>query len=570
MKNNHRFFISNLGKNSCTSPGIISLILLLVNLLFFNIGLQAQEQEKLIETLEVENLEIAIRVFDSNQLVPDLKKEDFQLLIDGKDIPINSFYEVRKKLEDNSTITEKTQLQKESRLFVLIFNLTDYHQDLHPIIDVLFDKIFRRSDRLIVITNHYLFPEWSIQAIEGIKTKIKGILNKELEKMRLEMTSLELELKAQASMLKSRIEDLDNSENTSPEDYFTVVREFLLNYQFILEDIKGHYLSIPLEQYIKIARYLKGQHCEKWVLNFYQVGRLPLLNLFGEIQQQIQALMGDASGHVQLPSEAGGPELKREFRAIYNEFTNNLQKSNEILMKDIGKAFLNSGATFYTQLMKPVTMDFSPDFQYKTVTTDPEIILNELSRLTGGKVVNTNRAGDFIKSIVQQEDIIYMMSFVPPKKIEANAPIDIKHHNRDLRVVFDDQKRMKSYREVLKELSQNQENIEIENLALASGNILMVKLKNIELVNFEGEEYGAVKIRIKILDNEKKMVKGFERVFKGVKVEGAIKVPLPQLPLGKYKLVVEVKDLFSLRDVYAGDAISLINKGITPIAVTDE
>lgn len=536
---------------SVTVHGTLLLLFLLLLLLSsFSTTLDAsaadnsQKHKPIVETVDISNVEIPVRVFRGKKAVDGLNKKDFQLFENGKPKPVNGFYITRRKIEDRTTVKPvKTKASKPAapRLFVLIFNLSHYRQDLTSQLDVLFERIIRPNDRVMVITNHFFLPEWKITGKESLKQKITELLEKEVDQLKLELTSIDLELKALASSTKSRLVNQVGGAN----NIIQIFKEFFLNYQFLLEDIKHQYLKLPLDQHIKIAEYLKGQKCEKWVLNFYQLGRLPMLDQFGEINLYLQKIL-DASSK---------GELKKIIQPLYFDFINDMSEVDDIFMNDICKAFLNSGATFHTLLVKPATHAFSEDYKYRTVTTDSETILKRIARLTGGTVLNSNKIDDFIDDITVREDVVYMLSYTPSDKKKNKLKIKLKNSS-GCRLVYDDLKRKTHFREQLAKLTRGKKDIEIASIK-CSGDILTVKLDNIELVTYEGERFGAVQARVKILAGKKKLVNGFVKTYKGIKPGGVFQAKLPPLPKGKYNIILEVRDLFSLKNVYTGDGITI-------------
>lgn len=550
---------------SCNSYFIyLSYILAMI---FFLSPLHAQEHKKIVEKVVVENIEIPVRVFHNRQQVEGLKKEDFQLYVNGKKKEINGFYEVRKKLPDNSSpgsrLTNSPSPPRAGqnippRLFVLIFNLSTYTQDLTRRMDTLFDRIIRSNDRIMVITNNFFITEWQVVNKEKARSKISGVLDKEVHKLKDEMILFENELKSIASVLKSRLQDSDGVVVQTPTP---ILYDFFINYQFILEDIKDKYLSIPLDQYIKIAKYLKSQEIEKWVINFYQLGRLPMLDNLGEINRIISRFGVDGPGS--NPEGVTGEtsqEIRQVIQELYYNFILNVKVVDDLFVNDIGKAFLNSGATFHTQLLWPLARPFSNDFKYETIATESENILRRLSNITGGSVLSSNFTEKFIKEITTKEDIVYVLTYAPTigkKRKKTKLAVTIK--NKNYRVVYDDQRRKKSFKDMMARLTQNYEDIEIESLS-CNNDLMTFKLKNIQVVQYEGEKFWAVQARIKVLDKRSRIITGIDRVFKGLKDEdqGTIQVKLPSLTQGRYYIVLEVKDLFSLKSVTAGDAISII------------
>jgi hypothetical protein len=537
-------------------------LLLILTMLFVLSPLPGQEHEKIVEKVVVENVEIPVRVFQGKQPVEGLKKEDFRLYLNGKPKEINGFYQVRKKLADHTSpdagSPPGTRYRVPPRLFVLIFNLSTYTQDLTFQVDTLFERIIRPNDRIMVITNNFFITEWEVVNEEKAKDKIVNVLDKELRKLKLELIVFENELKANASILKSRLIDSDGVMRQTPGAAFN---DFFINYQFILEDIKEKHLDIPLDQYIKISEYLKSQEGEKWVINFYQLGRLPLLDNLGEINTILNYYMDRSNNSGPTQAMGDSPQaIKQDLYTLYYDFILKVRAIDDLFVNDIAKAFMNSGATFHTQLLQPLIRSFSTDFKYETITTESENILRKLSNLTGGRVLSSNRTEKFIKDITTVEDIAYILTYAPNTGKKRKKPkVNIKVKNNNYRVIYDDQRRLKSFKTMMARLTQNYKDIEIESLS-CNDDLVTFKLKNIEVVQYEGEKFWAVQSRIKILDKSSRLITGFEKVFKGIKGEGegTIQVKLPSLTGGRYYVVIEVKDLFSLKSVIAGDAISII------------
>jgi len=493
-----------------------------------------------------------------------LKKEDFELFINGKKHPVSGFYTLQKKLEFNAAqpagqSPAVPELAPQPRLFVLIFNITDLHMNINSLLDSLFSRVIQANDRIIVITNRFFFPEWSVISPEQTKTKVQEILQKEIDNTKFEVVRYENEIKAQGVELLSKLADDFFMNNPSP-----VLEDFFLNYKFVLEDIKEDYLTLPVEKYIKIAEYLKGQDIDKWVLNFYEIGRLPLLDSMGEISKKVDYFYNIQTGGDNAPSgglsasaaKEDNKSVKQTIQKLYLDYLLETQKMDDILLRDINKSFLNSGATFHTLLLNPASRYLSENFKYQNITTQGETILKDMARLTGGAVVNSNRIDTFLDAVSVKPDILYVLTYVPDNKAK-NSELDIRvKDNKNYRLVFDNQRRHKAFSHIVKSMRQNKKQLEITALE-HHGNTVAVKLKNIELVDYEGESYGAVRARIKIIGQNKKVIARFEKTYKGIDENGVFQVQLPKLTAGPCKIVVEVKDLFSLNSVYSGDAITV-------------
>ncbi|MCP5049495.1 MAG: hypothetical protein GY940_20155 [bacterium] len=503
-----------------------------------------EAHDSIVESVTVSNIQLPVRVFKKGkQPVDGLTREDFHLYINGKKVEINGFYQLRKKLELKDTTADTVSpgtVAPQPRTFILIFNLSDYHQDLVGLLDYFFEKVARRGDRLMAITNQHFFPEWEIRSLEKTKVQLIKILRKEVLRMRANIIRFESDLKIAAATFKSDIGLLG-------ENVKSVFMRFFRTHQLVMEDMKNQFLSLPVEEYIKTAEYLKSRPGDKYVFNFFQVGRIPLLDSFGQVRQIVERYI------------EGGDEVAEMVVRLDRDLDFSIKDVDNILIKDIGKAFLNSGATFHTMLLKPVHPGFSTDFKYSLVATDTEAILKRLSHLTGGSVSFSNKITAFAKKFTAKEDIIYMLSYVPPKDLKKSKLKVTVEGNRKYRLVYDDQKRVKAFRIAKNKVDRKKPDIEIEKLNYASST-LNVRLNNIKMVDYGDETFGAVKAVIKIMKKKNRTVAKLTRTFRSTGESGIFRVKLPKLARGKYDIVLEVKDLFSMEHQFVGDAITVSMK----------
>jgi len=521
-----------------------------------------QEHDQIVETVLVGNIEIAVRVFDGDTPVKGLKKSAFQLSLGGHPLPINGFYEEQKKLGNDSKrqpFSGFAPSRLKQRIFVLIFNLSDFREDMSAQMDILFKRVIQRGDRLIVISNRHFFPEWVVTKPEETKSRVLSVLKKEVEKMRFELLRLEAELNSNAAIALSRL----NAEESGKEPEL-ILREFLNSYQNALEEIKKQYLQIPIGQYIKVAEYLRGQKAEKWALVFYQVGRLPMLKSDGRLGKFVDGLISHVdtlfqNQNTSNPSTGAFSELRQKIKTLYADFVNKLRETNDYLVNDTGKAFLNSGAVFHIMLMKPVQPGFSEEYKYESVSTESETILKKISRLTGGKVVLSNKMIDFVNDITTAGDSVYIMTYaLPPGKNKKDQELNVQLTSPKYRVIFDDQQREKSFKTMINKLIAGVKDLEINSIVHhPRKHRLMVQLDNIQLVAFEKETYGAVRARLQIKNSNNKQIVGYERTFKGIKKEGLLFVDIPKLPPDHYTVILEIRDLFSLKNIFIGDAVTI-------------
>jgi hypothetical protein len=287
-------------------------------------------QEPIIENRTVTNIQFPVRVFLEGQPVGGLSKKDFTLFVDDKETPINGFYETRKKLNSPPDHAAGQGLSENApqRLFVIIFNISDYNLNLEKDIDAIFRDILRPDDRFMVISNNYFLPETTLKDPELEKRILRETLRKEADKLRMNILEVESELKVQANNFISRLSD--PVEQRQPDFPYEVFREFFTNYILTFEQFKKGYFDMAKEQYIKIAEYLKSQGAEKWVLNFFQVGLFPRFKMHGQIQSALDL-------YTESTREAQPPDIR--MKSLIMELLPKLEDVDKWMVDNISRLF---------------------------------------------------------------------------------------------------------------------------------------------------------------------------------------------------------------------------------------
>ena len=63
--------------------------------------------------------------------------------------------------------------------------------------------------------------------------------------------------------------------------------------------------------------------------------------------------------------------------------------------------------------MKPINIDPSEDYEYKEINTDIENSLSKITKMTGGKLILSNKLEKALEKISEKEDIFYMLTYEP-------------------------------------------------------------------------------------------------------------------------------------------------------------
>ncbi len=123
--------------------------------LIFTSGLMPEKDIR--EDMVVINVEVPVRVMFKGEPVDNLKRTDFKLFENGKQIPINGFNIIRKRISGQKIEFDSERKQYyEPRLFALVFSLVQYNRDLEKGLTHMFDKVLKESDKLLVLINNKL------------------------------------------------------------------------------------------------------------------------------------------------------------------------------------------------------------------------------------------------------------------------------------------------------------------------------------------------------------------------------------------------------------------------------
>jgi hypothetical protein len=518
---------------------------------------KSKEIETVIENITVENTQFPLRVFLDDQPVGNLKKDDFKLYVDSIETPINGFYEVRKKLDSPpsqspAASTGSRPVQSSSRLFVLIFNVSDYNADLGKDVDMIFQKILRPADRFMVISNNFFLPESTFNNPEIQKKRVVETLQREAQKLRLSTTHIELELK---TLGDSFLERLDVAIARDPATFpYEVFRDFFRDYILIFEEFKHGYFDMAKEQYIKVAEYLRTQDAEKWVLNFFQVGIFPRFKLHGRIQTAINTFSSD-------PTEGalvGGRRTENiQLKQLIIDHIPRLDDVNKWMVDSISKLFVNSEATIHTLLRKPMRENLMDYYEYKPISTDSESILREIALLTGGQVIQSNDTGKFLDKIISKEDIYYMITYPPRQSEPRDASIRVElNSDKNYRLVYDNQKKSRYFKKILAKLREHNPQIKIGTIRM-DNDILSVKISNMKTIPLNKQknaETGRIEAKITIMDNNSDVVWKARKFYRATKSDGVFQTKIPTLKEGSYNVLVEVRDLLSWKSDAMGES----------------
>ncbi|MCK5221893.1 MAG: hypothetical protein KAR14_09965, partial [Candidatus Aminicenantes bacterium] len=410
-------------------------ILVILGLILFIAAWTQTDEKNIKETVSVLNIEVPVRVFYKGNPVDNLTKNDFSLIVNGRERDIIGFNIVRKQIE-----VQKLELEKEKeyppRYFVLAVNITNFAPEIKDGVKEVIDRIMRKNDAMLLFINNKTLLIRNFLSKTDAKEKIFNIISTESILARKRMLLYFKQLENEINLTKFRLTLKQSVGQRNPVDQKTqiyMISDFLRNYLVVWKDYKNKYLIPDVKTYLMFSKHLQKIPVEKWVISFYQQELFPKIVMTGEIMRIIQALIYKW----QASTDAETVIFSRVISKQVTEIRKELNVSKGFPTDEITKIFTKVGATFHSVFIGTRLASFSKDMEYRRISSDLENNLRGLTRKTGGELVTSNNLKIAIDKIVKKRDIYYVLTY-SPKEGETLEKLKIKIHKRKHKLTYDD------------------------------------------------------------------------------------------------------------------------------------
>ena len=506
----------------------ITLILLLCTGFFLS---GQEDPENIMESVNVTNIEVPVRVFFQGEMIDKLTRKDFKIYEGSVQRQINGFYIERKKMKSPDRKPDLNIRKKvlAPRYFVLVLHINEMNDHLKQGIGYIFDNILQETDQLMVIAAGKTLFFANLNKKEETKIQVMGVLKSQCREAGKRMRSLIAKVRG--------IPVIGTEEDERADNYLKFYLKIMLDY-------RKKYLQPEMELLYNFARYLETIKIKKWVINLYQEEIVPHLSRVTKnwINNLIEELMSNPG------SQHWAQNAKIIQRKLYR-LESELNAATNFPVEVLQSFFVKTGATFHTLLIpttgKPEVQFYNGEhnlgFEYKRISTDFENVIREITRKTGGTLIYSKNLKSSLKTIEEKEDICYWLTFAPgnPEKV-GKVRIEVK--DRRYKPVYD--KRVTGY--YLEQFMKKQENL-LGGFRLEKVNIsnkllhILINLKHTaEKTNIQVDEFT---LRIRIKDSLNRYLFDEKKIVKPIKEMVRISVPFPQLDSGKYYVMVDIRDL---------------------------
>jgi len=504
------------------------IILSSLMMLIFSFIIFSQEKD-IREDVVVVNVEVPVRVMFKGKPVDNLKKSDFRLFENGKELQINGFNIIRKKISSQKIDLDSERKQfYNPRFFVLAFSVTNFNRFYKKGVRYFFDNVLKETDKLLVLINNTTRSYNDLKDKAKIQNSILNILNEEGKKARINMRKSLLIVEGGIRNLISRLNSL--SRRGAREVGESEVLSFFAQYQGEWETYKRNFLTLNIYTMYNFASYLKRINLEKWVISFYQYEKFPVLDFNSYGSKLIRYFMG------------------RESRRIYGEVNREFNAFRTFPYSEVSKIFYNLGATFNLIVIPTRIETDSEDTKTADISTAIEITLREIAKRTGGTVLFSTNLVKSLDKIVQREDIQYLLTYAP-KDNQRIGKLKIKLKEKKYSLLYDNNKRADFIKRQLKEQAKKEKIIKLLNLEFQNKK-LVFRLVNFRRKRNKDVMEGRLSVNLIVKNLKGEIIFDKNKNLMPKKEFTDIAISFKWLEVGRYDLLIDIKDLISKRTAF--------------------
>jgi VWFA-related protein len=335
--------------------------------------------------VKVINIEVPVRVYKGSGFVDNLQRDDFELLENGVPQDLDAVYLVRKT---NVARNEGggAALPRTARLFVLLFEMTDYQPEVARAMDFFFDRVIEPQDELILLTPMKTYAMKTGMITKTSRAKAKSDL---LAKVRSDVmigSSEYLGLIRELTKIMTGDNDLDDKLQKYGE---TLSRLESLRY-------------VDEKKLIEFARLLKSREGQKHVFFFYQKEVIPKINA-----REIQRLMMENQDR---------PDIQLGLMEKFEFFKRDVKFDVAAVQKAFSDSSIAVHFLYITRTrmaMADVTQGRNAALSLEEQSEDIFSAFSEIARATGGLIDSSASAERSFQRAVEASENFYLLYYRP-------------------------------------------------------------------------------------------------------------------------------------------------------------
>jgi len=381
--------------------------------------------------VRVTNIEVPVRAFKGTAFIDTLKKEDFEVFEDGVLQQIDAVYLIRKtnvaRKEGGEVPTPRT-----ARLYVLLFEMIDYHPEIAKAMDYFFANVFEAGDDLILMTPMKTYNLKKDMLRHTSPGKIKNDL---LAKVRKDILMGGTEY-------RGLLRDIPRMVSESGND----LDEKLILYDMTVRRLENmHY--IDQKKLLHFAELLKSREGQKHVFFFYQRELLPKINpkqiaALTQANQDRPDMIFDMMGKFEVYHR----DVTFDVKSVREAFCDSSISVNFLFLTKTGRPSIetpvfekNAAPIGQNDNNMPVASGGADSFlTFEDQSEDIYSAFSEIAKATGGLTESSASAEKSFQRAAAASENYYLLYYRPTniKSAKAFRKIEIRVKGGGLRLTF--------------------------------------------------------------------------------------------------------------------------------------
>jgi hypothetical protein len=502
----------------------------------------SQEEIKTEEEVSVVNIEVPVRVFFKGNAVDHLTKSDFTLYEGKEKQEIHGFYKIKRKIkikDINTAATPDAELPLPSHYFVLVFRITQYNDELKKGLAHIFKNILKKNDRLLIFANDKTLFFQDLLDKDQAYSLIDQTLREQSTRSRHLLTNYLLKIKLLLENFKSRLGAVSLETQLIGVEKANFLLDFLAKYIITWKEYKNRYLVPDMDKYYNFAKFLEKISMDKWVISFYQIELFPKLQLSGEFRRKVER-----SINAWIMGRSEDVAYARKVTAQLHSLDRELSAADNFPAGEISKLFYKVGATFHSILMTVRKETNVRDIEYKSLSTDIENSLRDITAKTGGQLIATNNLESALNKVIEKEDICYMLTYAPENSGNTGKISVVLNHkdHRKYDVIYDKNMREDYIREYLVKKRAQNPTIALRDVTFEKKKLSFI-IDGFMLKETNKKHHGYLGIHVLIKNNRSETVYDKRNRIEAEKETVTMSLGFDWLKKGRYKIVIDVQDL---------------------------
>jgi hypothetical protein len=220
-----------------------------------------------------------------------------------------------------------------------------------------------------------------------------------------------------------------------------------------------------------------------------------------------------------------------------------LNMADDFPIEEVSKMLVKVDTPYHSFIMGVQRETQSEDLEYKKVASDIQNSLRAIARQSGGEVIFSGNIGSALHSIVEREDISYVLTYEPTNPARKGK-VRVALANPKYRLFYDDNIRADYIGEYLKKKKAQDPTLQLNRLRLVENKL------QLEIVDFKMAETtkglrGNLNVTVRIRDEQNQQLYDQNRTFLAKEGHVSVAIDFSWLKAGKYMFLVEVRDLLS-------------------------